>query len=164
LCGKEVLMGEKIVPTKENIKMFDVKYLIVNEDKIDWEKLSTLRTFTIPEIKLFGRKIAWALYLLNHEMSQEEIDVAAKYVSYGTFELFSLNNLSEKFISENQKKLNWLNILKNSNLKENFIFDNISYWEDYSLLEIRNSISSNKYINLERSEYKSLSLYLKLKS
>jgi hypothetical protein len=157
-------MEKKITPTKENIKMFDIKFLIVNENSIDWEKLSSLRTFSIPEIKLFGNKIAWAIYLLNHEMNQNEINIAAKYVSEGTFELFSLNNLSEEFILKNKSKLNWLNILKYSKITENFIFENIVHWETYSLSEIRDSVTSNRYINLERSDYKSLSLYLKLKN
>jgi hypothetical protein len=156
---------EKIIATENNIKMFDVKFLISNEEKIDWEKLSSIRSFTIPEIKLFGNKIAWGIYLFNRELRQEEIDVAARYVKKDshTFKLFSRNSLSEKFISENKNNLNWLEILENSKLSEEFIFANIEHWQEYNLDDVRSAISSNRYVNTESSDYKRLSLYLKLK-
>jgi glutamyl/glutaminyl-tRNA synthetase len=160
-------MIEMIIPTRENIKMFDVKFLIENEENIDWEKLSSIkeRYFSVPEIKMFGSKIAWHVYIFNHKMDQVEIDIAEKYFSDNLhiYDLLSEQNLSESFIRKNASKLNWLKVLNHSQLSSDFIFDMSDHWNLKNEESIRDVILSNDYINVNLDEYQKLALYLKLK-
>lgn len=161
-------MAEKIVnPTKENIKMFDVKFLIENEDNINWEQLSAIkeRSFSIPEIKMFGKRISWIMYIYNHDMTQEEINVAEKYFKEPhIYKVISEKNLTEDFIFNNKDKLYWPSILRYSDLSEKFIFDTLEYWNKYDMVEIKKSIKDNIFIDLDSKEFNRLVLFLKLKS
>jgi hypothetical protein len=160
------MSDEKIIPNKDNIRLFDdVKFLIENEDMIDWEHFSTIkeRSLSIPEIKLFGKKIPWTIYVYNHEMNEDEISVAEKYFKdTHTFKILCRQQLSETFVKKHADKLFWPDLLENSSLSEDFIFDMIEHWSKYKIEEIKKAIVKSKYINVNFYGYEKLLLYLKL--
>jgi hypothetical protein len=158
--------NEKFIPNKENIKMFDVKFLIKNEDTIDWEKLSAIkeRSFSIAEIKMFGKRIAWNIYIINHQLREEELKVASKYFNDKNFEVISFfNNLPEHFIREYAAKLDWLKILNRSKMSQDFILEMSNYWSNLDSELVAAAIVNNSSINLRSERYDKLALYLKLK-
>jgi hypothetical protein len=154
------------IANKENYKRFDVKFLISNEDNIDWEKLSAVkeRNFSVPEIKMFGKKISWNVYIINHQMEEKSLMAAAKYLTDYNFELLSMfSNLPEEFIREYAKKLDWYSIFSNSKLDEDFIFEMGEHWSNLDEYKIKAAFINNSSINLDSKKYEKLALYLKLK-
>lgn len=158
---------ERFIPTRENIKKFNVKFLIENEEQIDWEKLSLMkeRTFSVPEIKMFGRKIEWHVYLFNHILDEEQLAVAEKYFkdNANIYHILSDQPLSEEFLRRNADKVNWKKVLSNSELSEDFIFEMIDHWIVENQYAIKQSLLENKFMNFNSDKYEKLSLYLKLK-
>jgi len=160
------MKDEKFVPTKDNIKQFDVKFLIINEEYIDWEKLSSIkeREFSVAEIKLFGNKIAWHIYAYNHVLNQKQLNMAEKYFKNDNiYEILSNQELSEKFLRKNAEKVNWQKVFSNSKLSEDFIFEMINYWIIENQYSIKQALLNNDSFNVNSSNYEKLALYLKLK-
>ncbi len=158
--------GRLIVPTKENIRQFDFKFLIANEDIVDWGKLSSFRErrFSFQEIKLFGRSIAWNVYMINHDMSDEELSLAAKYFTEANFQTISLfSSIPDQFIREHANKLNWLLVLNNARVSEDTIFEMSQNWQSLDQEMVTAAILNNPNINLSTKKYERLALYLKLK-
>jgi hypothetical protein len=158
--------NEKFIPNRSNIKTFDVKFLITHEEQIDWEKLSAIkeRSFSIPEIKLFGKRIAWNIYIINHQLKDNELEFASKYFNSKNFEVISFfNNLPESFIKEHAEELDWLKILNRSKLSQDFIFEMSNHWSKLDSELVTAAIVNNPSINLESNKYEKLALYLKLK-
>lgn len=161
------MKDERFTPTRENIKQFNVKFLIENEDNIDWEKLSFMRerSFSVPEIKMFGKKIDWHIYLFNHTLDDDQLAVAEKYFkdNHHLYSILSDQPLPEDFLRRNADKVNWKKVFANSELSEDFIFEMIDYWIVENQYAIKQALLENKYMNVNSDEYEKLSLYLKLK-
>jgi len=160
------MKDEKFVPTKDNIKQFDVKFLIENEEYIDWEKLSSVkeRTFSVPEIKMFGNRIAWHVYAFNHTFDENQLLAAEKYFkNENIYDILSEQNLPEDFLRRNPDRVNWKKVLMNSELSEDFIFEMIDYWITENQYAIKQALIDNENININSNRYERLALYLKLK-
>jgi len=158
--------NEKFIPNKSNIKTFDVKFLITYEEQIDWEKLSAIkeRSFSIPEIKLFGKRIAWSIYMFNHDMAEEELMTAAKYFKTKNFEAISLFSIvTDAFIRKYADRLVWLSVLNNSKISDDTIFELSQYWQDLDQEMVMAAIINNPNIDLSSKKYERIALYLKLK-
>ena len=155
-----------IVPTRETLGNFDFKFLIANEDSVDWGKLCSFRErrFSAQEIKLFGRSIAWNVYMINHEMSEDEIMLASRYFNERNFQAISLfTRLPDSFIREHAKKLQWLSVLNNSRISEDMIFELSQHWQSLDQDMVAAAIVNNQSIDLKSKRYERLALYLKLK-
>jgi hypothetical protein len=158
--------GRLIVPTKETLRQFDFKFLIANEENVDWGKLSSFkeRHFSTQEIRLFGRSIAWSTYIINHEMSDEELMLAARYFNESNFQAISLfRSIPDQFIREHAAKLNWLLVLNNARVSEDTVFEMAQHWQSLDQGMVAAAIVNNPNINLSAKKYERLALYLKLK-
>jgi hypothetical protein len=158
--------GRLISPTKETLKQFDFMFLIANEDTIDWGKLCSFRErrFSAQEIKLFGRSIAWNVYMINHEMVEDELMLAAKYFNEKNFQAISLfTKLPDSFIREYAGRLHWLSLLNNSRISEDTLFDLSEHWQSLDQDMVAASVVNNQSIDLKSKRYERLALYLKLK-
>jgi hypothetical protein len=144
---------------------YDTKFLIENEDKLDWEEISaSKRRFSPAEIKLFGLSIKWSLYLYRHIMNQEEIRAAVKYLSPSKFLiLITTQKLSESFMRNFKEKLNWGLVFLHQEFSENFIFEMIDLWKKENIEDLKHRLKSNNNINLNSGKYNNLLLYFKLK-
>jgi hypothetical protein len=147
-----------------NPEKYDTKFLIENEDNLDWEEISaSKRRFSPAEIKLFGLSIKWNIYLFNHEMSENEIRAAVKYLSFSKFKLMiSSQKLSESFMKDFKEKMDWSSVFYYQDFSEDFILEMIDLWKDIDLEELRFNITANKRIDIKSGRYDTLLLYLKL--
>lgn len=160
------MKDEKFIPTRNSIKQFDVKFLIKNEEYIDWEKLSSIkeRTFSVPEIKMFGNRIAWHVYAFNHTFDEKQLLVAEKYFKNDNiYDILSEQKLPEDFLRRNADKVNWKKVLMNSDLSEDFIFEMIDHWIVENQYAVKQALLDNENINVNSDRYQRLALYLKLK-
>jgi hypothetical protein len=158
--------GRLIVPTKETLRQFDFKFLIANEENVDWGKLSSFRerSFSAQEIRLFGRSIAWNVYMINHDMSDEELMLAARYFTEANFQAISLfSSIPDQFIRQHANKLNWLLVLNNARVSEDTVFEMSQHWQSLDQGMVAAAIVNNPNINLSAKKYERLALYLKLK-
>jgi hypothetical protein len=155
-----------IVPTRDTLGKFDFKFLIANEDSVDWGKLCSFKEkrFTLQEIRLFGRSIAWNVYMINHELSEDELMLAAKYFNERNFQAISLfSRLPDAFIREHAAKLSWLSLLNNSKISEDTLFEMSQHWQSLDQDMVAAAIVNNTNIDLKSKRYERLALYLKLK-
>jgi hypothetical protein len=144
---------------------YDTKFLIENEDKLDWEEISaSKRRFSPAEIKLFGLSIKWNIYLYHHDMSEEEIRTAVKYLSPSKFRnLLSTQKVSESIMRDFKEKLHWGSVFLYQEFSENFIFEMMDSWKGENIEDLKNSLKANDSINLNSGSYNNLLLYFKLK-
>jgi hypothetical protein len=159
-------MRDKIeyIATVDNLKFFNTKFLIEYEDKVDWEALSYLRKFSATEMKLFGNSIKWNIYIINHQMSEEEIIVSLKYLTTDKIErLVIYQDLSESFMRKYRDVLTWRLVLSRQYFTEEFLFEMFDYWKSYDIEFVQSLLLSNSSIDLNSGNYNKLLLYLKLK-
>jgi hypothetical protein len=153
--------------TRDNENLFTTEFLIINEEKIDWDALSRFsgRSLSLPEIRMFRKRINWSMYLLSHTIEKDiEIDLAAKYFNYITFTLLSSqDNLSKYIISKYAVDLNWYGIIRNYKYDEDFLFEHIDYWKHFSIIDMQSLILNNPRLHLNTGQFNKLALYLKLK-
>jgi len=159
-------MNELFIVNYDNTDKFTTEFLIVNEEKIDWEALSRFagRSFSLPEIRMFRKKINWTLYLLSHDMENDiEIELASKYFTEQAFSILSQEILSENIIRKFADKLNWESLMSRTNSSEEFLFEFIDYWKIIPINHLAILVSNNQNIDLKSGKFNKLSLYLKLK-
>jgi len=156
----------RIVPTSNNIHLFTVEFLILNEEDIDWEQLSDFkdRRFSLPEIRMFRKKINWNLYVPNHVMNENEIDIASKYFSEELiYKLPSMQELTEKIVRKFRNKIHWSLLLLKSKFPESFLLEMSSSWKDIGDEKLQTIFTSNRAMDIFDGNYESLLLYLNLK-
>jgi len=151
----------------QNIDTFTTDFLIINEENIDWEILSQFkgRSFSMAEIRMFRKKIQWNLYLINHALSNIELNIASKYFSDSVFAVLSaFVSLPEEFIKKHHTKLSWKYLIQRSYISEDLLFELQDDWIHLDDQILINGFSKNPFIDLNSNDYNRLALYLKLKN
>lgn len=142
---------------------FSTEYLIIHENDVDWEKLSSDKDdmFSLIEIRLFRSKINWKSYIMSHLRScpftTQMMEVASKYFDDAIYTILaSFNVADEDFILNHKEKFNFELLIKNSNLSEKFLLETMENW--VHLENIEEIFKSSKYINLEDPKYNQIKL------
>lgn len=146
---------------------FTTEYLIMNESSIDWEKLSAdkSRSFSLSEIRMFRKRIDWLVYLANHQLNQNELEVASKYFTPAVYNLLAILGVDdEKFILNHRHDFNWELLISNSYLSEDVLNKCIDEWKDIPKNRLVKEFMNNKRINIYDGSYDSILLFLERKS
>ena len=152
--------------TRDNEDLFTTEFLIINEENINWDALSGFprRSFSLPEIRMFRKRIKWSMYLFTHEFKNDtEIEFASKYFDENAFALLSQYELSKHTISLFADKLNWTGLFMKYCHDEDFLFEYIDHWKEIPVEFLIFVVKENPYIDLGSGKFNRLSLYLKLK-
>ena len=144
---------------------YTTEYLILNEDTIDWERLSrdSDDSFTLPEIRIFRKKINWKEYLLSHKstISLRELEVASKYFTKEIYnEIAAYNIADDEFIINHKDKFDFRIVIPNCNISETTLMACVDYWEH--IPDIKDIFIRAKYIDINSREFSGIKLLLKV--
>lgn len=144
----------------------NTKYLIINEDNIDWVKLSSdpNRYFSLAEVRIFRKRINWFVYLTNHpDVYEDNLRIASKFFDGHVWKYLSDNyKLSEGFIEDYVDNLNWIGLFKNSPMSAEFIMKYKEKWEHFNFSLILKNINNNIFIDTTSDDFSELMLLLNL--
>lgn len=144
---------------------YTTEYLILNEDTIDWERLSRDADdfFTLFEIRMFRKRINWKEYLLSHKstISLKELEVASKHFTKEIYnEIAAYNIADEDFIVNHKDKFDFRIVIPNCNISEAALLECIDYW--IHIPDIKGLFIKAKYIDINSKEFSGIKLLLKL--
>lgn len=146
---------------------YSTEYLIIHEDELDWEELSSNKDdmFSLVEIRLFRSKINWRVYLESHLRScpftLQMMEIASKYFDENIYRMLASFNLAEEeFIMNHLNDFDFQLLIKNSNLSEDFLLNTLDYWCD--IPDIEEVFKKSKYINVESPNYGQIKLILEV--
>lgn len=143
---------------------YSTEYLIIHENTIDWEKLSSDKEdmFSLVEIRLFRSKINWKKYLQTHSrtcpFTTQMLEVASKYFTpeiYGMLAAFDIPQ--EDFIENHLEDFSPGMLIMGCSLSEDFFLNHIDYWKDW-----KDHFNLSQKIDLESSQYARLKLLLEV--
>lgn len=145
---------------------YTTEYLILHESEIDWDSLSAdkNRSFSIPEIRIFRKRINWLKYITTHNMNHNELEIASKYFSSSIYDVIALLDIAdEEFIKNHRNNFNWEVLLSSATLSANLLNECFSSWKNISKDKLERAFSINNKINIHDGTYDDILLYVGLK-
>ena len=142
---------------------FSTEYLILHENEINWEKLSSDKDefFSLVEVRLFRSKINWKQYLINHSeyVNTQILETASKYFTKEIYEILAAFNITtEDFLKAHPEKFDFQSVIQNCEISEETLLQTKKYWD--TLPNLKELFYNSKYIKIEDPEYSSIKLML----
>lgn len=142
---------------------FSTEYLILHENEINWEELSSDKDefFSIVEVRLFRSKINWKQYLINHSeyVNTQILEIASKYFTKEIYEILAAFNITtEDFLKAHPEKFDFQSVIQNCEISEETLLQTKKYWD--TLPNLKELFYNSKYIKIEDPEYSSIKLML----
>lgn len=142
---------------------FSTEYLILHENEINWEKLSSDKEefFSLVEVRLFRSKINWKQYLINHSeyVNTQILEIASKYFTKEIYEILAAFNITtEDFLKAHPEKFDFQSVIQNCEISEETLLQTKKYWD--TLPNLKELFYNSKYIKIEDPEYSSIKLML----
>ena len=142
---------------------FSTEYLILHENEINWEKLSSDKEefFSLVEVRLFRSKINWKQYLINHSeyVNTQILEIPSKYFTKEIYEILAAFNITtEDFLKAHPEKFDFQSVIQNCENSEETLLQTKKYWD--TLPNLKELFYNSKYIKIEDPEYSSIKLML----
>ena len=142
---------------------FSTEYLILHENEINWEELSSDKDefFSLVEVRLFRSKINWKQYLINHSeyVNTQILETASKYFTKEIYEILAAFNITtEDFLKAHPEKFDFQSVIQNCEISEETLLQTKKYWD--TLPNLKELFYNSKYIKIEDPEYSSIKLML----
>lgn len=142
-------------------EFYSTEYLISHEDELDWEEISSNKSIVLSntDIKIFGKKINWKTYLINHQnfITTEVLEIASKYFNNDTYTLLSSFGIAtEEFILNHSDKFDFELIIENCSMSEDGLLQSQSYWVD--IPNIKKVFKKAKKVDIQKCPTLSLLL------
>lgn len=143
----------------------DIKYLIENEETIDWKKLSLDKdtSFSALEARLFKDRICWSEYIVIHKdkVTMEILEICKDKIFPTTLTVFLLlyfDEFAEDFIMKYPENVDFEFILKYKTemLSEDALLATKNYWE--KIPDIKEILANFLDTIPERPDYSRLRL------
>lgn len=147
---------------------YSTEYLIIHENELNWDELSTMRDdyFSLVEVRLFRKKINWKLYFESHgencPITTEILNIGAKYFTPSTYKILEEFNIAtDDFIVQHPENFHFESIIRNCNISEDALLKTRQYWEN--IFNIKQIFNESKYIKLSNPKYEQIKLILEVK-
>ena len=147
---------------------YSTEYLILNEESINWEKLSgdPEDYFSLVEIRLFRSKINWKTYLKSHIKScpftTQMLEVGSKYFDKTVYQILASFNIpTEDFIISHIDNFDIVKVIENCNVSQELLLEISEKWVDIE--NIKDSFKRAKFIDIDSPEFSDIKLLLEMK-
>lgn len=148
-----------------NKKDLTTEDLIIHENEIDWEELSENkeRSFNLSEIRIFRKRINWAKYLMYHEMSPIQMEVASKYFDNYAYRVIAIYNLATpEFIEKHKDDFDWDYLLAFSTYNAKLLDDCLDCWKNIPKNLLERYLCGNSHIDIYDDSFAAIRLYIGL--
>lgn len=146
---------------------YSTEYLIMHEDSINWEELSSNKDdfFSLVEIRLFRKRINWKAYFCSHlnsyTMTPQMFEIASKYFDDAVYRIISDFGIApSEFIEAHPEKFNFENVIRYCNITEDALLNCEQYWKNIS--NIKEIFYESKYISLNSPNFSRIKLMLEI--
>lgn len=145
------------------IEELTTEYLILHEDEADWDAISKCkeRDFSLPEIRMFRKKINWPAYLISHKdvLSTTKLEVASKHFTSEVYDIIiGLNIGAPEFLLAHAEKLNYRLLIQTGKPSPELLIETVQYWKN--LEGIVGIFNSAKNFNINDAAYSEVKLIL----